>query len=211
MKILTTNRVKALASATCFAALMLPQAALANATISDINMRLLNAVRTAPIPPPRMSRAIAMVNLSVFDAVNAGSAPVYRGYNYNGARVLGASTDALAISAGYTMMGRLFPSLTAGLDMEMNTKLDALSLSESVRTSSVAFGQSVANNFFNARLSDGSEGAQVPYIPDTGVGDFQPIGGNPPVLPLWGNVTTFAATSATQFSPGAPPPVGSAE
>ncbi|WP_353218164.1 PEPxxWA-CTERM sorting domain-containing protein [Sandarakinorhabdus sp.] len=109
------------------------------------------------------------------------------------------------------MMANLFPTLSGSLTTEMNNQLNALTISAAVRATSKAFGQSVANNFFNARLTDGASVAQVPYTPGMGLGDFQPTNANPPVLPLWGNVTTFAATSATQFSPGAPPVVGSAE
>jgi hypothetical protein len=75
----------------------------------------------------------------------------------------------------------------------------------------VALGSSIALNFYNARLGDGAAGAQIPYVPGPNPGDFQPVQPGQPVLPGWGAVTTFAATSNTQFGNGAPHALGSAE
>jgi hypothetical protein len=204
--------LKAAVLASAAMALALPSVANASAAVQDVNTTLLNSIRSgAAGPPPRAARAIAMVTTATFDAVNAGSHMGYQGYSYAGPAVTGVSKDALALSAGYTMMANLFPVLAGSLNTQLNTRLDALSLNSSVRASSVALGSSIALNFYNARLNDGSATAQVPYVPGTNPGDFQPTNPSAPVLPLWGSVTTFAATSSSQFGNGTPPALGSAE
>ncbi|WP_310476854.1 PEPxxWA-CTERM sorting domain-containing protein [Sandarakinorhabdus sp.] len=209
---LMNRGLKAAAVVATVAALALPNVAHASAAVQDVNSTLLNSIRAgAAGPPPRAARAIAMVSVATFDAVNAGSHMGYQGYSYAGPAVSGVSKDALAISAGYTMMANLFPTLSAGLLTTMNTRLNALPVNAAVRANSLSVGSSIANNFFNARSSDGAAGAQVAYVPGTNPGDFQPTNPNPPVLPLWGNVTTFAATSNAQFANGAPLALGSAQ
>ncbi len=213
---MTVRKTSGLAAATmlvAFSMATMPGAANASAAVQDVNTTLLNTIRAsaATTPPPRASRAIAMVGVAMFDAVNAGSHLGYQSYSYAGPAVNGVSRDALAISAGYTMMGHLFPTLSASLTADMNTKLDSLSLNSAHRAASLALGSSIATSFFNARAGDGSAGAQVPYTPGTNPGDFQPTTMNPPVLPLWGSVNTFAAMNSSQFGNGAPLALGSAE
>jgi hypothetical protein len=194
------------------AVLVQPQAAHAGQAVVDVNATLLESIRAsaAATPPPLAARAISMVGIAMFDAVNAGSHLGYQSYAYAGPAVSGASRDALAISAGYTMMANLFPALSSSLTGQMNTRLDALAISATARATSQALGSSIATNFFNARLGDGSAMAQTPYLPGSNPGDFQPLGGDP-LLPGWGSVTPFAVSSASQFGTGAPPLPGSAE
>jgi hypothetical protein len=194
------------------AALALPHAAQAGQAVADVNATLLDSIRASAdtTPPPLAARAISMVGIAMFDAVNAGSHLGYQSYFYDGPAVSGASRDALAIAAGYTMMANLFPALSSPLTGQMNARLDALAVSATARATSQALGSSIATNFYNARLGDGSALAQTPYLPGSNPGDFQPIGGDP-LLPGWGSVTPFALSSATQFGTGAPPALGSAE
>lgn len=210
MSVVSARGFRAATAAVCAVALLVPNVALANATVATVNNSLLDTVRTVPTPPPRFARAMAMVGISMFDAVNAGASSPYQGYSYTGGPVTGVSQEALAISAGYTMMANLFPAVSVDLGTQMTTQLNALAIDSAVRAASLAFGQSVANNFFNARAGDGASVAQIAYVPGTDPGDFQPLAPNP-VLPGWGDVSTFAASSATQFSSGAPPVLGSAE
>jgi hypothetical protein len=208
-----TGGLRAVLLVAAVSALVLPTAANASAAVQNVNTTLLNSIRAsaATTPPPRASRAIAMVGVAMFDAVNAGSHMGHQGYSYAGPAVNGVSRDALAIAAGYTMMGHLFPTLTVSLTADMNTQLNGLSLSSGQRAASLALGSGIATSFFNARAGDGSAGAQVPYTPGSNPGDFQPPNMSAPVLPLWGSVNTFAAANSSQFGNGAPLALGSAE
>jgi len=125
--------------------------------------------------------------------------------------VSGLSQDAVALASGYTMMANLFPALSGTLTAELNGKLGALAITDAQRANSLAFGQSVANNLYAARASDGSATAQYPYVPHTNLGAFQPTQATNPVLPGWGKVTPFGVANSGQFDVGAPPSVGSPE
>ncbi|OYQ37903.1 hypothetical protein CHU93_00270 [Sandarakinorhabdus cyanobacteriorum] len=211
---MTERTIGGLRVAMLFAAastMALPTIAHASAAVQTVNTTLLNSIRSQGTPPPRASRAIAMVGIAMFDAVNAASNGGYDSYHYAGGPVTGVSRDGLAIAAGYTMMGHLFPTLTASLTVDMNAKLDSLSLGAGRRAATVALGSSIATSFFNARAGDGSATAQVPYTPGSNPGDFQPTQPSAPVLPLWGSVSTFAAMNSSQSGNGAPLAVGSAE
>jgi len=187
--------------------------AVAGPAVVDVNTTLLNTIRAsaATTPPPRAARAIGMVGIAMFDAVNASSGSSYNPYAYQGGSVSGLSQDAVALASGYTMMANLFPALSGTLTAELNGKLGALAITDAQRANSLAFGQSVANNLYAARASDGSATAQYPYVPHTNLGAFQPTQATNPVLPGWGKVTPFGVASSGQFDVGAPPAVGSPE
>lgn len=185
--------------------------AAAGPAVVDVNTTLLDTIRTsaATTPPPKAARAIGMVGIAMFDAVNASSGSSYNPYAYQGGPVSGLSQDAVALASGYTMMANLFPALSGTLTTELNGKLGALAITDAQRTSSLAFGQSVANTLYAARANDGSATAQYPYVPQTHLGAFQPTQASNPVLPGWGKVTPFGVASSGQFDVGAPPAVGS--
>ena len=187
--------------------------AIAGPAVVDVNVALQNTIRAsaATTPPPRAARAIGMVGIAMFDAVNAASGSSYDPYAYRGGVVSGLSQDAVALASGYTMMANLFPTLSTTLTAELNSKLGALEISDAQRASSLTFGQMVANNLFAARANDGSATAQFPYVAGIGLGDFQPTQASNPVLPGWGQVATFGVKNSGQFDVGAPPPIGSAE
>ena len=196
-----------------FATAALPSAAQASTAVINTNQTLMNVIRanTATTPPPRVARAMGMVGISMFDAVNAASGMIYTPYAYTGGAVSGLNRDAVAYASGYTMMASLFPSAAATLNAELNMRLDSLGISAGTRAASLAFGQGVATDFFNARLGDGSATANIPYTPGTNPGDFQPTNANNPVLPGWKDVQTFSVMSNSQFDVGPPPALGSQE
>ena len=56
-----------------------------------------------------------MVGIAMFDAVNAATGLNYQPYAYLGGPVAGATADAAAYAAGYTMLESLFPAQTSSL------------------------------------------------------------------------------------------------
>ncbi|MEI6485317.1 MAG: hypothetical protein WCO11_03535 [Sphingomonadales bacterium] len=202
-----------LATAAIGSMALFASAALASPAVDSVNNAMLDTIRAsaATTPPPRAARAISMVGIAMFDAVNASSGLAYQPYSYTGPAVSGLSQDAVALASGYTMMANLFPTLAADLTTQMQAKLATLSLSDTQRAASVAFGQSIANNLFAARASDGSATAQVPYVAGSSLGSFQPTQPTNPTLPNWGKVTPFGVASSSQFDVGPPPAIGSAE
>jgi membrane-associated phospholipid phosphatase len=188
----------------------LPATANASA-ISDVNDALIASIRSAPIAPPRASRAIAMVEIAMFDAVNASTGARYDSYGYVGGKLVNASPEAAAYAAGYGMLAKLFPARAAVLLAERDARLGALAISAPKLANSAALGSGIADNLFVARAGDGNATAQPPYVFGTGPGAFQSTaGGAQPALPGWGLVTPFVLAGGDQFRLSAPPAPGSA-
>ena len=205
------NSRAAIAAALAVAAALSAGSAQANA-VTDINAAMIDAIRIGGTPPPRASRAIAMVDIAVYDAVNAATGLKYDSYFYSGAKAGGISADAAAYVAGYTMLSNLFPSQAATFSAAMNNSVAALHLTPARQAAATALGASIANGYFAARAADGAATAQTTYVFGTNPGDFQSTnGGGQPVLPSWGLVDPFVLATGNQFRLAAPPVLGSAQ
>ena len=174
--------------------------------ITEVNQSLLDSIRIDAPSPPVAARDIAMVNIAMYDAVNAATGLKYQPYSYSGGTVSGISATATAYAAGYTMLESLFPTQRSSLQSAAALALNNLELDDVVLTSSQNFGTSVANNFFNARANDGSATAQTTYTPGNQPGNYQFTGSTQTTVvgPDWGKVTPFAITSVASV---APPPL----
>jgi hypothetical protein len=127
---------KALLATALLATLAADSAAQASTAVADVNKAALNAIRAsaATTPPPRASRALAMISISVFDAVNASTNnPKYVAYQAGVASGAGLNKDAVAYAAGYEQMANLFPTLAVSLNAELDTKLGGLGLNATAR------------------------------------------------------------------------------
>lgn len=184
--------------------------AIAGTAVSTINAALIGAIQSAAQRPPPAARNIALVSISVYDAVNAATGLRGDSYAYGGSAVWSANPDAAAYAAGFTALSALYPSMAAGFQSQMNSAIDGLGLNAARRAASISLGSNIATSFITARASDGSAVAQVPFVPDGSLGGFVSLGGDP-VLPGWGHVAPFAVISNTAFAPPPPPAVGSAE
>ena len=98
----------ALAGALAVAALESAQADV----ITSVNDALLNIIQNTSASlidgPPEVAREIAMIDGSMFDAVNAASGKSYAPITYAGPAVSGASADAAALQAAITVMDSLY-------------------------------------------------------------------------------------------------------
>lgn len=182
--------------------------------ILDINQELITAFRTPAlhVTPPPSAADIGLVGIAMYDAVNAATGMAYKPYSYTGGPVAGIQADAAAYSAGYTVLSKLFPTLAATYQTELQTKLDGLGLSATVRSSSAALGNTIATNYMATRANDGRATAQVPYADGTLPGQYQKTPGVvTAIAPNWGLVTPFVMTSVNQFTVPKPPVIGSPE
>ncbi len=173
--------------------------------VTEWNEHMLQAAKAAAIPPPRTSRAYAIVSAAVYDAVNSISRTHYQ-YKYMDAAPLGASKEAAAAAAAHRALVNMFPSQQASLDTKLATTLANLPGSAQSKADGQAFGSSIGQKMFDSRANDNSNAVQS-YTPKNGPGFWRPFDGvSPAVLPQWGNVTPFTMTSATQFRGTAVPP-----
>lgn len=177
--------------------------------VTDWNAAALAAIRTARTPPPIASRALAILHVSIYDAIN-GISRTHRQYFVRSAAPDGASRKAAAAAAAHRVLIALFPAGSADFDALLASTLSTVR-SDRRRDSGIAWGASVADQILASRANDGSDKV-VPAPSGSGPGFWVPT---PPafapyLLPQWGMVEPFGMRSSDQFRPGGPPRLGSA-
>jgi hypothetical protein len=193
---------------TLLVALATPPLARAN-TVTDWNRALIDALETAKTPPPPSARIAAIVQASVFDAVN-GIRPRYSPYHVAPAAPRGACRAAAAATAAHEARSALFPAQEAAIDARLAA--DAGECGPRAEERGLAWGKSVADQILVWRAGDGINAVLPPYVPGTAPGDWQPTPPFPPGAPLFRQFATmipFALASPAQFDPGPPPALGS--
>ncbi len=172
-----------------------------------VRLTLLPASALAPV---QQTRTMAIVQVSVHDAVN-GITREYETYASPGAAPAGASPEAAAIAAAYHALRNLFPGHSASLENFYLTSLATHGLSEN--DPGIGYGISVAARILTARANDGSTQTQAQYnytAPGAGLpGVWMPLTSAPALLPGWGGVTPWVLRSSSQFRPEAPPALDS--
>lgn len=186
--------------------------------VLDWSARTLAAIRVDRTAPPKAARALAMVQIGVFDAINAISG-THEPFLPDGFTARGdESPEIAAICAAHDVLVALFPAQSATFDGAFESDLNFLSSEESVGgkqskiDASVAIGQKVALAVLTARSDDGSA-ASVTYVSGVEPGDWQPT---PPafagaVLPQWPSVTPFCVPDMVSIRRPGPPSLTSAE
>lgn len=161
--------------------------------------------------PTRASRAMAIVHIAVFDAVNAvkGNFQSYTGID---AAPVGSSPEAAVAQAAHDALVALFPSQSPTFDAELQKDLDAIG-NTTARANGVGAGQAAAAAILALRTNDGSDLA-VPYVFSMSPGAWRVDPINPGQTPLgeeWPAVRPFVLTRADQFRVPPPPSLSSAE
>jgi hypothetical protein len=78
--------------------------------VTDWNTAMLNAIRSANTPPPAAARNLAILHVSIYDAVN-GIRRTFESYLATGNVAASASAEAAAAAAGYKVLSTLYPGL----------------------------------------------------------------------------------------------------
>lgn len=175
--------------------------------VTDWNAAALNAIRSANTPPPAASRNLAILHVSIYDAVN-GIRRTHQPYLVTGSGPAGASVEAAAAAAAYKVLVTLYPALQPGFDTLYGQSLSSVP-DGPAEQQGVEWGESVAAAILQARSTDGSANT-VPYTPGTNPGEWRPtisFGGivRPALAPQWGSVKPFGLISGSQFRPPNPP------
>jgi hypothetical protein len=166
--------------------------------------------------PARASRAMAIVHIAVFEAVNA-IAGGYHGY-LGIHRVFGDVSMRAAISqAAHDTLIAMFPSQTAAMDDHLADDMDVLGGSRRVRDGR-ALGARCARAILALRSNDGSAHAEPQLGVDFLTSDEPGMWRQDPIsqLPIalgarWNEVTPFTMRSADQFRAPEPPALTSPE
>jgi hypothetical protein len=172
--------------------------------ITDWNSTALDAIRSEKASPPVASRALAILHVAMYDAVN-GITRTHPPYLARGHVPASAYTVAAAATAGHSVLVALFPNERTNFDAVYRVSLSAIP-NRPQKHFGTAWGQMVATKILQARAHDGSE-IKVPYTPGSNPGDWIPTppAFAPALLPGWGAVTPFGVPSAAGFLAPAPP------
>jgi hypothetical protein len=191
-----------------------PGTALAD-TVTQWNLTMIAALEAGGVPVPPSARIGAIVQASVFDAVN-GIARRYVPYHIARAAPPGASRDAGAAGAAYTALVALIPAQKPLFDAQLAATLAQISDDPAHPGQSVerglVWGKTVAGAILAWRATDGFNAALPPYVTGSAPGDWQPTPPlfGPPLFRQFATMTPFALTSPSQFLPPGPPPLASA-
>ncbi len=171
----------------------------------------LTLLPASALTPVQQTRAMAIVQVAVHDAVN-GITDEYATYLSPGPGPENASPEAAAIAAAHHALRSLFGGLSgqpASLDALYVASLAAHGLLEN--DPGIAYGRSAAAAILALRANDRSAQAQFDYTaPGVGMpGVWVRLNNAPAQLPGWGNVTPWVLRSGSQFRPDAPPALDS--
>jgi hypothetical protein len=151
------------------------------------------------------SRTLAMVQVAMFDAINAIQ-PRYQPYLQLPAAPVGALPEAAAASAAYGVLVRLLPGQVAQLNGTLALSLASLP-DGAGKTSGVQYGDLVAYLMYQNRLTDNILTPGPIYVSSGIPGAYQITTPGPaqPVNTNAQNWIPFAMISASQFRPSGPP------
>jgi hypothetical protein len=166
--------------------------------------------------PTRLSRALAIVQIAVYDAVCAIDG-TYQSYLPAMTAPSNASLDAAIAQAAHDTLAALYSLQQPRLDQTLATDLAAIP-DGPAKTGGIAVGQQAASQILAVRQNDGSDkdapGQPVNYTYGSQPGQWRadPLHPNvPPLGPDWGSVTPFVLQSGSQFRAPPPPALNSPE
>ncbi len=134
----------------------------------------------------------------------------YRTFYYQGGGPQDASIEAAAIAAAHRILVNYFPAQQGDLDAKFTASIANINADARAKDRGVATGEAAAAALISARTGDGLE-ANVPYTPGTGNGAWIPTppAFAAPLAPWLGQMRPFTMSSAADFTPDGPTPLGS--
>src|SRR5438132_2022885 len=176
--------------------------------VTEWNNAALAAIRAGHTPPPIASRSLAILHVSIYDAVN-GIDRTHEPYLVQSEVPASASREAAASAAAHQALVNLFPASASSFDA-LHAAILAAIPDGPQKTAGIVWGEFVANQILVARANDGSD-VIVPPPGGSGPGVWVPT---PPaflpyLLPQWGFVVPFAMITSSQFRPPGPPSLDS--
>ena len=167
--------------------------------------------------PGRSSRAMAIVHIAMFDALNAIGGG-YRSYTGLQAAPDGSSIDAAIAQAAHDTLVAQFPSQAANFDQRLAEDLHEIRAGGRAMASGIEVGRRAAAAILARRANDGSQHAEpridIDFVPSNAPGQWRqdPVSKIPLALgAYWGGVAPFVLQSAQQFRVPAPPAMTSPE
>lgn len=188
-------------------ALLLTASALSDAradAVTEWNERAGEIVVKAGLGPLPAERVLAMVQASVYEAVNA----ITRRYPVSDMKLQptpGASLEAAVAAANRAMLAKLIPSQQAIIDHAYQAVLTTIA-DGPAKSNGVAVAEKAVAAVLARRANDGAAAGES-YRPHTSAGTYVPT--VIPEAPQWRYRTPWLMTNPSQFRPGPPPDLGS--
>jgi PAP2 superfamily len=167
--------------------------------VTDANARAAETVSRLPAPPITV-RIMAIVQVSVFEAVNAITAR-YPAYRAKLAPAPGASVDAAVASATRTALLKLMPAQQAAIEADYQA-LTAGVPDGPAKAAGMALGEQAANAVV-AMCADDGVVAPDAYRPHAAPGVYVPT--VIPAVAHWGKRRPWVMSRGDQFRPAGPP------
>jgi len=180
--------------------------------ITDWDAKAIDAVEplasapSSPYTPYAAYRMVGIVHAAMFDAVNSIERR-YRSYLTQQPVDSGTSKEAAAAAAAAAVLATIDTKTAAQMKLDLANYLASIP-DGAAKSEGVKLGEAVATKILEARAKDGSD-APDDYRPRTAPGVYVPTA----IMraPMWPNLKPFAMTSPSQFRPGPPIPLDSAE
>lgn len=172
--------------------------------VTDWNEKAGAIVVKAGIGPLPAERALAMVQASVYEAVNA----ITQRYPASDLKLeagSAASVEAAVAAANRAMLTKLVPSQEAMIDEAYKTALTAVA-DGPAKTHGIAVAEKAVAAILAWRANDGAAAGES-YRPHTRAGTYVPT--VIPEAPQWRYRKPWLMTSPAQFRPGPPPGLSS--
>ncbi len=168
--------------------------------------------------PTRTARALAVVHIAMYDAVNAivgGYEPYLQVTGLPAGTIGKASVEAAVAQAAHDTLAEMYPKQVAVFDRALQRVLNGVPVSQG-RNEGKLVGAKAAQNILADREDDGSDTPNQPFGPseEKVIGLHQPDPLNPGqglLTPLWGDVVPFAMDNVTNFHAPPPPQPDSAD
>ncbi len=187
--------------------------------VTDWSDAMFRASLIAGASPLAMSRNAAIVQASVFDAVN-GIQRRYTPIHVPPSAPPGASQRAAVVQAAYVALVKLYPTQLVTFDARRAVSLSSIAANESAAAiaSGIAWGDDVANQIWAWRLTDGIANTSPSWSGNTDIGQWRPTPNDPypgtsangAGYPQFVFMTPWVIASPSLFRPGPPPLLGSA-
>ena len=167
------------------------------------------------VGPCRAARAMAIVHIAMFEAMNA-IVGGFKSYITGPKKGGPGSTDAAIAQAGHDALVAMFPSQQSLLDPKLADDLAAIPNGQS-KNNGIAIGKWAAAAIVAQRANDHANHPEpkvnIDYIPSLLPGFWRqdPISVHPLALGAhWGEVTPFVLKTSDQYRIPPPPPLNSA-
>jgi hypothetical protein len=178
--------------------LMSPVSAASADVVTDWDEKAVAFIQPRMVPPVAY-RAMAIMHVAMFDAVNSIE-PLYRPYYARLPATREISKEAAAAAAAGAVLMKLLPDVASDIQASLQNYLSAIP-DGAAKFDGIKLGEAVAAKTLEARANDGSSAADT-YRPVTTPGVYIPTALT--VAPQWPDLAPFAMTSPAQFRPKPP-------